>query len=342
MKRLQYIISGALLTATLLLGACKSGRTYFPDNVEPADVPIVRFDQAVLALSDVTDSASLRAGVRALYKEYPDVMGLWMEEILGIMAEDSVYLCEVLPQFFQDTTYGFRETNARCKELFADISDIQSELNEAFGRMRTFSDYGVPPIYFFISGFNASIFGIEEMIAVGVDMYLGSDYPYYNRVVYEYQKQTMRKECIPVDVVSYFLFNHVPFTSDQYRLLDNMVYRGKIMFVTSLLFPKETPWEVMGYTKEQWDWCVRNERAVWGLMMDKKDLYKTEPLVLTSYLNDGPFTSEISQQSPGRLGTWVGWRIVESYMKHHPEVSLRDLLEEGDAQKILEQSYYKP
>ena len=64
--------------------------------------------------------------------------------------------------------------------------------------------------------------------------------------------------------------------------------------------------------------------------------------MLTSYLNDGPFTSEISQQSPGRLGMWVGWRIVESYMNHHPEVTLADLLAENDAQHILEHSYYKP
>ena len=77
-------------------------------------------------------------------------------------------------------------------------------------------------------------------------------------------------------------------------------------------------------------------------IMDKKDLYKTDPLVLTSYLNDGPFTAEISQQSPGRLGMWVGWRIVESYMNHHPEVTIEALLADGDAQRILEQSYYKP
>ena len=39
---------------------------------------------------------------------------------------------------------------------------------------------------------------------------------------------------------------------------------------------------------------------------------------------------------------WVGWRIVESYMNHHPEVTIEALLADGDAQRILEQSYYKP
>jgi uncharacterized protein YjaZ len=65
-------------------------------------------------------------------------------------------------------------------------------------------------------------------------------------------------------------------------------------------------------------------------------------MVLTSYLNDGPFTAEISQEAPGRIGIWVGWRIVDSYMRHHPEVSIQQLMAESDAQKILEYSYYKP
>ena len=64
--------------------------------------------------------------------------------------------------------------------------------------------------------------------------------------------------------------------------------------------------------------------------------------MLTCYLNDGPFTAEVSQDAPGRLGVWLGWRIVESYMEHNEEVSLQELLAEGDAQKILELSFYKP
>lgn len=339
MKRHYYI----LLLLLLLLSACTGGRQYFPKELPSVEVPIVRFDKAILNLETALDSLTLRAAVEELYNEYPGFMPFWTEEILGIPTEDTTYLCQVIPQFLADTTYGFSITNARCHEEFADITDISREINAAFARLSTFYKGELPMLYFFISGFNRSISGTpDDGIAVGVDMYLGSNYEYYNRVVYEYQKQTMRKECIPVDVMSYFLFTHTPFTSDKSRLLENMIYRGKVMFVVSLLFPDEDPWEVAGYTREQWEWCIHNERAVWGLIMDKKDLYKTDPLVLTSYLNDGPFTAEISQQSPGRLGMWVGWRIVESYMNHHPEVTIEALLADGDAQRILEQSYYKP
>ena len=339
MKQLVYILA----IISFILSGCRRGREFFPKDVKPTDVTIVRFDKAILNLETATDSISLRAAVEELYNEYPEFTPFWVEEILGIEIDDTTYLCETLPLFLHDTTYGFHETNTKCAEMFADISDIQQELNEAFGRLQTFYDGEIPVIYFFISGFNSDVaMTPDDDIAVGVDMYLGSDYKYYNRVVYEYQKLTMRKECIPADVMSVYLFNHIPFNSEKSRLLEHMIYRGKIKYIVSLLFPNEKPWEVAGYTKEQWNWCLQNERTIWGLMMDKKDLYKTDHLVLTSYLNEGPFTSEISQQSPGRLGMWMGWRIVECYMNKHPEVSLAELLADGDAQRILEQSYYKP
>ena len=59
-------------------------------------------------------------------------------------------------------------------------------------------------------------------------------------------------------------------------------------------------------------------------------------------MNDGPFTSEVSQDSPGRLGTWVGWRIVESYMNNNEQVTIQQLLDNEDAQNILENSKYRP
>ena len=334
-KYLIFIICACSLIS------CHQGRTYWPKDseMETQTVEIVRFDNSLLNVN----SATVMQDIRVLYDEYPVFMPLWVEDILGISAEDTAYLAEALPQFLHDTLYGFEQTNAREKEMFADINDIQTAISQAFTRIKyLYPDTEIPSLYLFISGFNAPIYFADELIGIGADMYLGSDYEYYNRVVYEYQKQTMRKECIPVDVISAYLFRTLPYTSDKNRLLDQMIYRGKIMYLTSQIFDNLPAYEVMGWTKEQWQWCIKHERAIWHLVMDKRDLFKTESLVLTGYLNDAPFTSEISQDAPGRLGIWLGWRIAESYMEHNQTVSLQELMAEGDAQKILEESYYKP
>lgn len=331
-----------ILISSVVLSACHSHRTYFPsdEKLPKVELHIIRFDSALLAMDD---TATIYNDVQALYQSYPVFMPVWVEDIIGIPTYDTAYLCQQLPLYLNDTVYGFKQTNAREQELFASVEDIYTPIQEAFSRLVYIDNtIIIPDIYLFISGFNASIMFIDDDIAVGADMYLGSDYEYYNRVVYEYQKYTMRKECIPADVVSAYIFRHYPYAGSQNRLLDNMIYRGKMMYILAQVFPTLPSEEVMGYTKEQWRWCEKYERDIWNLMMDKKDLFKTDNLVLTSYLNDGPFTSEISQESPARIGTWIGWQIVASYMEHNPSVTLQDLLADNDAEHILQSSYYRP
>ena len=36
-------------------------------------------------------------------------------------------------------------------------------------------------------------------------------------------------------------------------------------------------------------------------------------IILTTFFTDSPFTKGI-QESPGRLGYWVGYKIINSYM----------------------------
>ena len=339
MKQMTNIKWAIGCLCILFLTACHKGRSYFPKQMEPQQVEIVRFDRALMNVQPATAAQD----IRVLYDEYPVFMPLWVEDILGIPSADTAYLEQQLPLFLNDTLYGFKQTNAREQQLFADISSLQASLNKAFTRLCwLWPETDIPTVYLFISGFQTPVYFADELIGVGADMYLGSDYEYYNRVVYDYQKQTMRPECIPVDVVSAYLFRTLPYTSTKSRLLDQMLYRGKVMYLVSRLFDELPGYEIMGWTKEQWDWCVRNEQAIWHLVMDKRDLFKTESLVLTNYLNDGPFTSEVSQDSPGRLGIWLGWRIAESYMEHNENVTLQQLIAEPDAQKILEDSYYKP
>ena len=329
------------LTLLLLgvLAGCKNDSQNFPQEMEEMKVDVVRFDSALLSVC--VDSVA--QDVRRLYADYEEFMPMFVDGVLGIESSDTAYLCEVLPQFLTDTTMGFQQTNALVKERFEDISAIQHELNQGFTRIHyLFPSLPIPTIYFFVSGFNSSVFYYDNIIGVGVDMYLGSDYPFYNQAVYEYQKQTMRKECIAADVLSLYVAQNIPYTSRYNRLLENIVYRGKQMWLLSQLLPDEPNYEIMGYSKEQWQWCETYERAIWNRIMDKRDLFATDSHVLTSYVNAGPFTAEVSQESPGRLGTWVGWRIVDSYMQHNPEVSIQQLMADGDAQTILENSFYKP
>ena len=328
-----------LVILAVLLCECHGGRDYFPRDIELVEVDIVRFDSAQLAVRP----DSVKQDIVQLYADYEVFMPMFVEGILRLPVEDTAYLCEMYSNFLTDTTMGFAQTNALAQSMFADISKLQKSLNIGFSRLHyLYPEWEIPTVYLFVSGFNSSVMYYENIMGVGVDMYLGSDYPYYNQVVYNYQKQTMRKECVAGDLLNMYIAYQIPYNSKYNRLLEHMIFRGKQMFLLSQLLPDEPAWEIIGYSKEQWDWCEKYEQAIWNRIMEKRDLFKTESMVRVSYMNDGPFTSEISQDSPGRLGIWVGWQIVDSYMRNNENVSIQELINEGDAQKILEQSFYKP
>ena len=98
----------------------------------------------------------------------------------------------------------------------------------------------------------------------------------------------------------------------------------------------------MGYSEEQWDWVKKNEANMWNALIASKDLYTTSMMIKNQYIGDGPFTKPFTQESPGRAGTYIGWRIVENYMKHNPQISIQQLLQQPDAQMILNNSNYRP
>ena len=130
--------------------------------------------------------------------------------------------------------------------------------------------------------------------------------------------------------------------SSQYRLMDNMLFRGKVMYLLSIVMPNEKPENLMGYTPEQWKWSTKYEKENWAAIIDQKDLFSTDIQLIRKYMNDAPFTAPISQESPGRLGTWIGWQIVKSYMEKNTQISLTDLMKDNNYQKMLEDSGYKP
>ena len=329
----------SVLIFSLVLCGCGNRYQYIPKDIEPVTVDIVRFDSALLAVR----ADSTMQDVRRLYAEYEAFIPLYVEGVLRLPMSDTAYFSEQLAIFLMDTTMGLAQTNALAKERFANIDSIQNALNIAFSRLHyLYPDWVIPTVYLFVSGFNSTVIYYEDMLGVGVDMYLGSDYPYYNQVVYDYQKSTMEKEYVVRNLMSMYLAYNIAYNSKYNRLLEQMIFRGKQLFLLSQLLPNAPAWQVIGYTPEQWAWCEHYEQAIWNRIMEKRDLFKTESRILNSYMNEGPFTAEVTQDSPGRLGLWVGWQIVKSYMHHNQEITIHDLINEGDAQKILEQSFYKP
>ena len=81
---------------------------------------------------------------------------------------------------------------------------------------------------------------------------------------------------------------------------------------------------------------------MWAFLVEHKLLFNTDKFIIDQFIQDGPFTKDFSKDSPGRAGVWLGYRVVESYMKHNRDIGLNDLMQETDYLKILNLSNYNP
>ena len=334
MKKLLICLIISLFTFT----SCqKSGRFEIDTTKNRIVVKIHRFDRDLIKF----DTTHMNVSFYKLYKNYSDFIPVFCNEVLDINYTDTVAVRKLFVKYLADTT--FTPVNKKTLETFDNVTGIERKVSDAYTYIHYyFPKVKLPEIYFFVSGFNRQVILNEKFIALGTDMYLGADFPSYKNLTYQYLIYNMRPECIPVDLVSTTLFRMFVMSSKEERLLDNMIFRGKIMYLISVFMPNEKPEDIIGYKPEQWKWCKKYEKQIWSSIIDQKYLFSTDFQLIRKFMNDAPFTSPISQESPGRLGTWMGWQIVNSYMKTNDKVSLTELMEERDSQKILENSGYRP
>lgn len=336
-KNAFQLVPFLVLGLMLLVASCSEKNRFEIDtNKDRVHVKIQRFDKDLLSI----DSTNLKSSVDSLYAHYPKFLPIFASEVLDTIASDTVAIRNMFYNFVTDP--AFTQVNKKTLQTFADVSDIEKKISDAYTYLRFyFPEMRLPEIYFFVSGFNQSIIMTPGMIAIGADLYLGSDFPAYKELTYKYISDNMRRECLATDLVSALLSN--TFRMDnEITLLDNMLLKGKVLYLMSVIMPTETQEGLMGYTTEQIKWCKAHERQIWATMIDKKHLFSPDLTLIYKYVNDAPFTSPISQESPGRVGSWLGWQIVQSYMRNNKEVSLHDMMMDTNYDRIIQKSDYRP
>ena len=316
--------------------SCKNSNRFKIDTSNPAKVTIERIDKQILAM----DTSNILSSINELSAKHPEFYAEYID-IWEMHPTDTADICQLFREFLTDTM--LISVHKDVEKTFDNIVAIEQKISIGYTYINHyFPEIRLPEICFFVGGFNRSLITGSTFIGVGTDLYLGRDYERYKMLTYDYLTYNMDPESIPVDVISTILVNVFRQTGEKDRLIDNMLYQGKMLYLLSVFLPDESGENIVGYSKEQFKWCEQYEDAVWATIIDQKDLFSSDYSLIRKYMNDAPFTAPVSQESPGRLGAWVGWQIVKSYMERNTDVSLRDLVEENDYQKILEKSGYRP
>jgi hypothetical protein len=223
---------------------------------------------------------------------------------------------------------------------------VEEDLKKGFQYMKHYEPkYAVPDITYFISGlanYGVFLYGQNSM-GIGLDMFLGEDYPFYRSVgLQDYLKLQLREEYIPVAAFRAIYQDLYPESDDDKTLLALMLQRGKEQYFLSKMLPHKAEHVRLAYTEEQLASTEEHEAFIYNFFIQRDILYSTSKERIFPFVNDGPSTKEISEDCPGNIGTWVGYRIVRAYMEQHPKTTISELYKHRDPQRFLLESKYKP
>ena len=237
----------------------------------------------------------------------------------------------------------WRELYTEVQKKYSNFESVQKELETLFKHVKYyFPQTKTPKVITVISemDYNNKVIYADSLVIISLELYLGKDHKFYQFP--NYLKQNFEKKQILPDVVSSFSTQKIPPVSDN-NLLGQMIYFGKQLVIKDLLLPDYKDDEKMGYTPEQVKWCQENESYMWRYFIESELLYSNDQKLNNRFINPAPFSKfylEIDNESPGRVGSWIGWQIVRSFMKNN-EVSLEELLK-MNTKEIFEKSKYKP
>lgn len=300
-------------------------------NIDPV---ILRYEKDLFNI----DQKNMAAAFAYLYGKYPD-------NIIAHGAWDNTEMLQSIKGFINDPVIKeiYNDTEAK----YSDMSAFKREITPALTLYLThFPNNHIPSFCTLVSGIDfqmPSVFGYDTTIFICLDMYLGKDYKHYGMagmpkyIAARCEPKYMATDCFTKALA----YKHMP-EKTLITLLDNMLDAGKRLMFTQTMFPSTPPEDILGYSKEQYKWAVSNESAIWHHMMEKNMVYDKSDDLARRLIDEAPFTRDFGNSSPGRIGCFIGFQIVQSYMKKHPGTTLRDLMKMTDSQKFLKESGYKP
>lgn len=231
---------------------------------------------------------------------------------------------------------------------FGDMEQVRLQLETAFKVVKFYyPDFKTPAVYTITTGFSNDLFVDSAMVVIGIDYFLGKNTRYTVRnhrgeKLPAYMTDRYQKDYIAPAVM--LLFAQVFNQKDEMdkTLLSEMIAFGKTYHFAKMTLPSVPDSVIMSYTGEEIEKCTANQDVLWAHFVQKNLFFDKGNAVLNKYINERPFTTEIGDDCPGRIGRWIGWQMVRSFIRNNKEVKLPQLMAETRAQYIFEKAKYRP
>lgn len=333
---------GIVLVMILFMVSCVEENKRPDVSHIPVSIKVIRSENAFFSAKNADDLLQVRNKDSVFFD-------LYVNHLIGdISGGSEVSWDEKSAQLMKYITHeDMVDLLSECSKKFKNFDDYREALTEAF---KLYSYYlpkrSVPDIYTFVAPFRAAHPCWEKGLGIALDMYLGSDFsPYYAPMLEfpQYQIRKMRPDYLVPNAMKAWLMSEFVAPSESSRMIDDMVYSGKILFALEQILPETQDSMLIGYAAGKIEFCEDQESQIWENIITNKLLYSTDKMAYRGYLGDGPFSTGpgVPQETPPGIGDWSGWQMVRKFMKKNPKISLEELFT-LPADRILKESGYKP
>ncbi len=321
-----------LLVISIVLFHCSSDSCREHPDIDPAKIEL-----QVERLEEIMFDLDSKPAVAKFLQSKPSLV--W--EFLGRAqyAHDSVLVNNIL-RLSKDPYVDTLRLETR--RIFGDFSGIEEEFQQAFAYLRFYyPEAQLPKIQTVITGFGQDLFVSDSVIIIGLDYFLGPTAKYRPLDYPDYIQARFSKEFIVPSCILHLskIYNQTDFQDK--TLLADMIFFGKSYYMVERILPCTHDSLIVQYTSQQISDITENKDIIWANFVQQQLLYETSHFVKNKFIGERPSVPEIGDKCPGRIGAWVGWEIVRSYMRENGS-SLPELMANHDASEVFGLSGYKP
>ncbi len=340
MKKMR--IGFVFLFTGILLNSCNNAdNTPDVSNIQ-VDLKTLRFEKDLFTI----DSANYTANLDLVISKYPSFGENFLSTIINA---DPKWPADSTADYVHGFTTAYRKIYDTAQIVFKDFAPYEREIKKGLQFVKYyFPDFKIPnKIITYIGpidGYGDIL--SDDAIIVGLHHHLGKNFSLYNSEIVQetypdYISNRFEPDYIAVNCMKNIVNDLYPEKMDEKALVQQMVEKGKRLFVLSKLLPKTEEYKLIGYTKEQLKAVYGHEAAVWDLFVQNNFLRTIDNNIIKNYIGEGPKTQELGEASPGNIGSFAGWQIVKKFMQKNPKTNLAELMA-ADAETIFQQAKYKP
>lgn len=230
MRKIWYIMFVLILT-------CSSCDWRLSPSLGSGDkVAVERYDRIQSLYLTTGDFSALQQ----MNTNYPMQTRTLIEDVLKIGQVNDPEINTKFMRFYRDTV--LQNLINEAEQQYASMDDINEGLTKAFAKLRQYvPDLEVPQVYAQIGALDQSIIVGNNTLGIGLDKYLGADYPLYKKYYPEAQRRQMVRSMIVPDCMVFYILSIFPMPHDrQLSQVECDMHMGKIQWVVNNITGRKT------------------------------------------------------------------------------------------------------